>query len=139
MKIKKISYLLQKDKEGFTILELLVGISILAVGVLATTQMQWWTVRNNTTGNVFTQANMLAQTQMETLKNQDFSDLDIGNYNDPNNPVDENGDPGGIYNRSWAIADNTTFARQITVTVQWTRIGGARSVVLTSLTRGNGI
>ncbi len=128
-----------KDIKGFTILELLIAMSILAVGILGTTKMQWWTVRNNTTGNVITQANMLAQTQLETLKNQDFSDLVIGNYNDPNNLVDENGDPGGIYNRSWAIANYSAFSRQITLTIQWTRIGGTRSVVLTSLARGNGI
>jgi len=139
MRLRNKRYVLDGDEKGFSILELLIGISIFAVGILATTTMQWWTVRNNTTGNVFTQTNMLAQTQMETLKNQDLSALVPGNYNDPNNPVDEDGNAGGIYNRSWTIANNTTFSRQITVTVQWTRLGGARSVVLTSLTRGNGI
>jgi len=129
-----------KNNKGFSVLELLIGITIFAVGILATTTMQWWTVRNNTTGNVFTQANMLAHTQMETLKNRDFSTLGlVTDSPDLNNPVDENGNAGGIYNRSWTIAANTAFSRQITVTVQWTRLGGARSVVLTSLTRGNGI
>ncbi|MFQ5484441.1 MAG: prepilin-type N-terminal cleavage/methylation domain-containing protein [Desulfobacterales bacterium] len=127
------------NEKGFSLLELLIGISIFAVGILATTAMQWWSVRNNTTGNVFTQANMLAQAQLETLKNQDFSALVTGNYNDPNNPVDENGNAGGIYNRSWTIANYSAFSRQVTVTVQWSRIGGPRSVVLTSLARGNGI
>jgi prepilin-type N-terminal cleavage/methylation domain-containing protein len=128
-----------KDKKGFTILELLVGMSIFAIGILGTTKMQWWTVRNNTTGNVITQANMLAQTQVETLKNQDISALVPGTYNDSNNPVKEDGKAGGIYNRSWTIANYSAFSRQITVTIGWTRLGGARSVVLTSLTRGNGI
>jgi prepilin-type N-terminal cleavage/methylation domain-containing protein len=128
-----------KDKKGFTILELLIGISILAIGILATTKMQWWTVRNNTSGNVITQANMLAQAQVETLKNQGISALVPGNYNDPKNPVKKDGKAGGIYNRSWTIANYSAFSRQITVTIGWTRLGGARSVVLTSLTRGNGI
>ena len=128
-----------KDKKGFTILELLIGISILAIGILATTKMQWWTVRNNTSGNVITQANMLAQAQVETLKNQGISALVPGNYNDSKNPVKEDGKAGGIYNRSWTIANYSAFSRQLTVTIEWTRLGGARSVVLTSLTRGNGI
>ncbi len=139
MKAEKIRCLTQKDEKGFSVLELLIGISIFAVGILATTTLQWWTVRNNTTGNVFTQTNLLAQAQMEMLKNQDFSALIPGTYNDPNNPVDEDGNAGGIYNRSWTIANYSAFSRQITVTIQWTRLGGARSVVLTSLTRGNGI
>ena len=128
-----------RNERGFSILELLVGLSILSIGILATTQMQWWSVRNTTTGNVVTQANMLAETQMETLKSQDFSLLGPGNFNDPNNPVDENGNAGGIYNRSWIIANYTAFARQVTVTVQWTRLGGTKSVVLTSLARGSGL
>lgn len=128
-----------KDIKGFTILELLIAMSILAVGILGTTKMQWWTVRNNTTGNVITQANMLAQTQVETLKNQDISTLVPGTYYDSNNPVKEDGKAGGIYNRSWTIANYSAFSRQITVKIGWTRLGGARSVVLTSLTRGNGI
>ena len=128
-----------RDERGFSILELLIGLSILAVGVLATTQMEWWSVRNTTTGNVVTQANMLAETQMEALKSRDFSLLALGNFNDPNNPVDENGNAGGIYNRSWTIGAYTAFARQVTVTVQWTRLGGAKNVVLTSLARGSGL
>ena len=139
MSIRNKRHLFDGNEKGFSLLELLIGISIFALGILATTTMQWWSVRNNTTGNVFTQANMLALTQLETLKNRDFSALVAGNFNDPNNPVDENGNAGGIYNRSWTIANYSAFSRQITVTIQWTRIGGTRSVVLTSLARGNGI
>ena len=139
MSIRNKRHLFDGNEKGFSLLELLIGISIFAVGILATTAMQWWSVRNNTTGNVFTQANLLAQAQMETLKNQDFSALVAGTTSDPNNPVDENGNAGGIYNRSWTIANYSAFSRQITVTVQWSRIEGSRSVVLTSLARGNGI
>ncbi|MBW1779064.1 MAG: hypothetical protein JRJ54_16000 [Deltaproteobacteria bacterium] len=132
------------NNTGLSILEVLIALSIMSIGVLGVGIMQFWTVKNNTTGNVFTQANMLAQAQMEFLKNQDInatptSPLDAGSYTDPNNPMDEFGNPGGIYNRSWTITEYGSFSRQVVVTVSWTRPGGAKSVVVSSITRGNGI
>ena len=52
--------------------------------------------------------------------------------------VDENGEPGGIYTRRWTITDIGTLARELTVTVEWTRLGRTRSVQVTSNTRCNG-
>ena len=102
--------------------------------------MQYSTVRNNTQGNVSTQASMLAKAQLEMLKNQDIDSavLAPGDYNDPS-PIDENGNPGGIYSRSWSIEPLGTAARRIRVTVQWTKFGKSRSVVMRSNTKGSGV
>ena len=47
---------------------------------------------------------MLAKATIEMLKSQniDSTALAVGDYVDPS-PVDANGNPGGIYNRSWQI------------------------------------
>jgi hypothetical protein len=81
---------------------------------------------------------MLAKSQLEFLKGQDISALSAGTYSD-GALLDENGQPGGIYNRSWTITDLGTSARRITVTVQWQRLGASGSVFFSSNTRGNGV
>jgi len=62
-----------------------------------------------------------------------------GPVQDPNNPVNAEGQPGGIYNRSWTIDSLGTAARRITVTVQWDRGGKPGSVVLASNSKGSGV
>lgn len=129
------------NEKGFSLIELLIALSILAMGMLAAASMNYSAVRNNTNGNVYTQANMLAKGLLESLKSQDIDSAALapGTYSDAN-PVNENGQPGGIYLRTWDIANYGSQSRQITVTVQWqTVVGGPRSVVIRSNTQGNGI
>jgi len=123
---------------GVTIIELLIAMVILAMGVLAATSMQMGTARNNSTGNIRTQAHMLAIEQLEILKNQDVSFLIPGTYSDAS-PIDANGQPGGIYTRNWTIGNLGTGGRILTVTVQWLRWGKTNRVELSSNTRGNGV
>jgi prepilin-type N-terminal cleavage/methylation domain-containing protein len=125
--------------KGFTLIETLIAMAIFSIGILAVGSMQIWSVRNNTTGNITTQATQLARAQMEELKSvSDATTLTSGS--DPNNPVDEDGNAGGIYNSTWAVAAGPgTNSREITVTVSWSRRSQNRNVVLTSITRGNGI
>ncbi len=145
MPIKKESV----RERGFTLLEVLIAISIFAVGVLAVATMQISATRGNRLGNELTQATSLAQMQIEELKGADTGDpvdclvglptgLPNGNYNDPNNPIDETGANGGIFTRSWVIAANTACSRLVTVTVAWTIGGNTYDVVLSTVTRGGG-
>jgi len=129
-----------KEEKAFSLIELLIAMSVMAIGMLAAASMQYSAVRNNTQGNVSTQASMLAKAQLEMLKNQNISSnvLLPGDYNDPS-PIDENGNPGGIYNRSWRIDPLGTAARRIRVTVQWTKFGDPRSIVVRSNTKGSGV
>lgn len=126
------------NQAGVTIIELLIAMVILAMGVLAATSMQMGTARNNSTGNIRTQAHMLAIEQLEILKNQDVSFLTPGTYSDAS-PIDANGQPGGIYTRNWTIDNLGTGGRILTVTVQWLRWGKTYRVELSSNTRGNGV
>ena len=129
-----------KKENGFSLIEMLIAMSVLAFGMLAAASMQYSTVRNNTTGNTATQANALAKAQIEMLKNQDIAStaLAVGDYVDPT-PIDANGNPGGIYNRSWRIDPLGTSARRIRVTVEWTKFGRSRQVIVRSNTKGNGV
>jgi type IV pilus assembly protein PilV len=123
-------------ESGFTLIEVLIGISIFAIGMLAVARMQLVTVRNTTVGNITSQATMLAHQKMEEVKCMDFDDL----VNEVENNLDEDGNPGGgLYNRTTTIttpaAPLGNHARQVQVQVQWNAAhGGNRTFTLTSLT-----
>jgi len=136
-------------EKGFTLLEVLIAISVFSIGILAVAAMQGSATRGNRLGNELTQATSLAQMQIEELKGADTGDpidclvglptgLPNGNYNDPNNPIDETGQNGGIFTRSWVVAANTACSRLVTVTVSWTIGGNTYDVVLSTVTRGGG-
>ena len=97
--------------------------------------------RNNTSGNQLTEANMLAREQLEQLKStSDITLLPADPTTFSDGPMDGNGNPGGIYTRTWTIQDTLGFntSREIKVTVNWTGGGRNRSVVLSTITKGNG-
>ena len=128
-----------KNPKGYMMIEALVSIAIFAIGFLAVATLVFSTTRNNTNGNLLTQANMLARQQMEQLKSTpDITTLTTGTFSD--GPLDGNGNPGGIYTRTWTIEDALGFntSREIQVTVNWLWRGQDRSIVLTTLTKGNG-
>ena len=141
MKTIKTKTTLLKKNSGFTLIEALIAMAIFAIGILAVGSLQMSTTKNNTTGNMTTQATMLARQKLEELKTvPDVTALPNGATLDPNNPIDVDGNTGGIYTRQWNVSNplGTSTSRHITVTVSWDRRGQNRSVVLESITRGNG-
>lgn len=136
MDLKGIGF---KNTKGYMMIEALICIAIFAVGFLAVATLVFSATRNNTNGNLLTQANMLARKQLELLKSTpDITTLLNGTFSD--GPWDGSGNPGGIYTRTWTIQDALGFntSREIQVTVNWAWRGRNRSVVLSTLTKGNG-
>ena len=131
-------------QDGFTLFELMIAMAILGMGMVAAVSMHFGTARNNTNGNILTQANMLAKTQIETLKNQNITALVQGGPY-PNADlsliqlISSDGQNNGIFRRYWTIQNLGTDARRITVTVEWSRLGRQRQVVISSNTKGNGV
>ena len=139
MKTEQTNTTLSRKNLGFTLIEVLIAMAIFAIGILAVASLQLSNTKNNTTGNITTQATMLARQKLEELKTvPDVTTLTSGT--DPNNPLDADGNTGGIYNRKWNVSNplGGSTSRQISVTVSWNRRGQNRSVVLESITRGNG-
>jgi len=130
-----------KNTKGYMLMEALISIAIFAIGFLAVATLVFSATRNNTNGNLLTQANMLARQQMEQLKSTpDITTLPAALTTFSDGPWDGSGNPGGIYTRTWTIQDALGFntSREIQVTVNWTRRGQNRSIVLSTLTKGNG-
>ena len=141
-RLRNEKQLLIGKSNGFSLIELLIAMAILAFSMLAAASMQYSAIRNNTNGNIYTQANMLAKTKLEYLKNLDIESAELNASEDWNSEpalIDENEQPGGIYERRWLIRELGTQARTITMVVEWTRLGDTRSVELVANTRGSGV
>lgn len=130
-----------RDRQGYLLVEILIALAIFSIGFLAIGALIFATTRNNATGHILTQATLLAVETLEDLKREDMGELTIGVHDDLNNPIDERGNAGGIFNRSWIIEDPLGYntSRRIRVRVSWDRLGHRKSVELTTITRGNGI
>lgn len=110
-----------KDRKGFSILEVLIGIFLLSIGIMGLATLQSRGIRSNDLANRTTQAANLAQFKLEELIHRSVEEhFAAGVTNDPDNPVD------GVFSRSWEFTDNSPVptARTITVIVTWTDIMG---------------
>jgi type IV pilus assembly protein PilV len=131
-------YPIVRGNNGYLMIEILMAVAIFSIGFLAVGTLIISTTRNNTTGNIITQATMLAAEQLQNLKDT-LNITTLATGADPT-PIDDQGNPGGIYTRSWTVSNpllNTT-SRRIQVRVSWNRLGQNRTVELTTITRGNG-
>ena len=131
MQTQKTKFGLNHNGSGFTLVEILIAISIFSIAFLALGSLVISTTRNNTKGNILTQATMLATDKMEELKNIPFNLI----TDDHESWIDDRGNPGGIYIRDTLTAPMTTTSKQITVTVSWNRSGRDRMVQFTTVAR----
>ena len=102
---------------GFTLIEVMIALVVLAAGLLALATMQIVSIRSNAFSSEMTYSTMLAQQQLEILKNMNFSDgnLSSGNHTLPHII----GDKGILYTVSWQVVDTTADMKTITLQVIW--------------------
>jgi type IV pilus assembly protein PilV len=110
-------------EKGFTLIEVLIGLIILAIGILAIAGMQITSIRGTFFSSNLTQASVLAQNRLEFLKGLAVADnrLDTNNY-----PNDIN---SGIFTGGYQAtrSANPNYV-QIVYTVSWTEKGIPHSV-----------
>jgi type IV pilus assembly protein PilV len=107
------------SRKGFTLTEVLIGLVILAVGILALATMQMTSIKSAYFSSHLTQATIFAQDKLEYLTNLSYKDSDLssGQHN-------EGVLPGTIFSRRHHIAEDAgNSMKTITVTVQWTDRG----------------
>lgn len=108
------------NREGFSLLEILIGLVILAIGILAIAGMQMTSIRGTSFSNRLSQASIIAQEGLETLKSIPFNDSRL-------NTNDYNESDVGIFQRRYRADRNPEFVT-LRYTVSWAEDGSTRSV-----------
>jgi type IV pilus assembly protein PilV len=110
-------------QKGFTLIEVLIGLIILAIGILAVAGMQITSIIGTSFSNNLSQASVIAQDRLEFLKSLPLNDarLDTGTYNDLPDI--------GIFTRSYQATRNPdpNFVT-IVYTVSWLEKSVSHSV-----------
>ena len=136
---KKAPHGLKDNHQGFSLIEVLIAISIFSIGILAIASMQSTSIDNSSSAMMQTEMSAWAADRIETLIALPYSDaaLDPGTYgsavsqstdgidNDWDGNIDEIGEAGTLNTITWTIQEDTPInnTKTITVTVTSTREG----------------
>ena len=111
----------ERPAAGFTLIEILVALTIFAVGVASTLALTTWLVRGAAYGQRTTAATVYAQDKVEELMAGSYTNLAGGS------------DTIGAFSRLWTVT-NGTGAKSINVRVSWSPVaGGTRDVTMRSM------
>ena len=111
---KKTAIKKSKKDEGFTLIEVLIAISIFAIGMLAVATMQISAIKVNSNAGKITTRITWAQDKLEKLMALPYTDSQLQAAGSPFQETTSDG-----YIVSWTVTDNTpiTNTKLITVTV----------------------
>jgi len=133
-------------RAGFSIIEVMLALAILAVGILATTAGQVTALKNSADSRGHMLATYMAQQQMEAFRTMSAVNvvamMESPTYpNDPANPIDPVASDDVVmeFNRRWIIQPDTPEAGVITITVEvdWTNsLGVVRTARVQGLKAG---
>ncbi len=105
----------RKNEQGFTFIEIVAGLIILAIGLLAIASMQITSIKGSSFSSHMTQASILAQDRLEYLKNLSFNHPDLSQGKHDEGQVSDT-----IFSREYEIIEDTgNSLKTITITIQW--------------------
>jgi type IV pilus assembly protein PilV len=140
MKDREISGERTKGQAGFTLLEVIIAISILTVGLLAVASMEISAMYGNAVAGKLTEGTTIAQDKLEELLSLTYTmntvHPDLTDDTTNNGPHYETNIPDGFKEIRWNITNNPPGVgpntKMITVTVTWPSQGSDKSTSLTS-------
>jgi type IV pilus assembly protein PilV len=112
-------------KRGFSLIEVLIGIILLAIGLLAVAGMQGTSMRGNFFSNNVMLATYVAQDRLEFLKGLPLTSAQLtpgASYNDGTTQVSSDSFKSLVFNRSytvWKVANPNGDYLRIDYVVAW--------------------
>ena len=91
MKREKNNMGIMQNSRGFSLIEVLLGISIFMIGMLGVTALNISSLKSNTFSGNLSEATLLAATKIEELMATDFDDIVDGGADGTNQDVDDDG------------------------------------------------
>ena len=123
-----------RNANGFTLIEALVAVAVMAIVVSGLASMGVTTIQADTQSRRVSAATSLAQAKLEELRGLRRSNTAWTAGSHSETGLDENAESGGSYTRQWTVQNNYNSYNKlsrVTVTVSWDN--GAGSVRVASL------
>ena len=113
---------------GFTMIEVMVALGILAFGILAVASMQTSSLSGTRTAHCVTEATTVAMDKVEDIMMLPYSDANLSS-----GAHGPEYDPSNRYRIDWTVTDDVPVesTKTIDVTVQWQERGVVRTSSLT--------
>jgi type IV pilus assembly protein PilV len=116
-----------KKENGFTLIEVLIALTIFSIGILAVGTMQFSSMNGTATANHSTQGATWAVDRLEKLMSLPY------NHNDLDNAVHQATSPDGIYTITWTVTESEVIpkTKSVRATVAWQHgLNGAGQVTI---------
>lgn len=118
---------MKNERKGFSLIELVVALSILTIGLLGVIPLAIATIKLNNVQNQMLNAKYLAERYSERFKSLSFDAPDLANDGDNNDLADTlNPDHREVqtldniqYTIMWNVADNADGTKTIRIIVRW--------------------
>lgn len=117
----------QKGEAGFSLIEVLIALSIFTIGILGVASLVISSINENALARRLTEATALAEDRLESMLALPYEDINTGQTTE------------GAYTVSWNVAEDIIVAqtKSITVTVTWQYRGNDRNVTIQYLLSPN--
>jgi len=126
-----------RDQRGVTLIELMMALVVLALGVLAVTQLFPAGAETQLRDRLMSSGSYYAQEKIEDLETKTWADADLGIGRHPSAGFDSLGT-----RKTWLryydveqMVSPLDNLRKVTVNVSWTYLGNARQVLATTYVR----
>ena len=104
---------LRTNSKGFTLIEVLITLVIMAVSLLALAGLMATTTKSNAAGGHITEASTLAQDRLEELRAVQWDNIPVGTVSDQ-----RSGSTGMNYVRNLNVQQNGSL-KTLTITISW--------------------
>ncbi|MCB1215761.1 hypothetical protein KDL44_00085 [bacterium] len=120
------------SRRGFSLIDVMIGLVLLALALMFGLQISIASSRVTQSNMFVSSAANLAEVKIEELRNIDF-DLVVDGAD--TGQINELGEAGGIYSRSWTVEEDLPEdgMKQVTVFVSWQRMGETSTFDLTGV------
>lgn len=109
-----------ENEKGFSLIEIMISLSIFAVGILAISSLQIGSINTNAKARRTVEAVAIAQEQVETLMTSNYADVNTTGPITLNTP----------YRVSWTVAAPVLNTKDVALVVSWPEGTQTRSIAM---------